>query len=153
MLMQKRLKTIAVTIGLLILASLIPALAKGSRSSGGSHYSSGGGHHSSGASHYSSTGSHHSSGGSHYSSYSTGSSRRSSHSLSNSHNSNYFSGVKRDSHGRIARSSSARQEFMTQTGYSHGRPGYVVDHVIPLKRGGCDCPANMQWQTKADAKA
>jgi len=22
-----------------------------------------------------------------------------------------------------------------------------------LKRGGCDCPANMQWQTKAAAKA
>jgi hypothetical protein len=28
---------------------------------------------------------------------------------------------------------------MTQTGYPHGRPGYVVDHVIPLKRGGARC--------------
>jgi len=32
----------------------------------------------------------------------------------------------RDSHGRIARSPESRQEFMTQTGYPHGRPGYVV---------------------------
>jgi hypothetical protein len=29
---------------------------------------------------------------------------------------------------------------MTQTGYPHGRPGYVVDHIIPLKRGGADEP-------------
>jgi hypothetical protein len=29
----------------------------------------------------------------------------------------------------------------------------VVDHVVPLKRGGADRPENMQWQTKADAKA
>ena len=26
-------------------------------------------------------------------------------------------------------------------------PGYVVDHKVPLKRGGPDSPANMQWQT------
>ena len=40
------------------------------------------------------------------------------------------------------------------TGWTRGRcPGYVVDHVKPLKRGGADIPANMQWQTKAEAKA
>ena len=43
-------------------------------------------------------------------------------------------------------------EFRRQTGYPHGRPGYIVDHVIPLARGGCDCPDNMQWQTLAQSK-
>lgn len=32
-------------------------------------------------------------------------------------------------------------------------PGYVIDHVIALKRGGADDPANMQWQTVAEARA
>jgi len=61
--------------------------------------------------------------------------------------------VQRDSHGRIKRSETAKHEFMRMTGYAYGRPGYVVDHVIPLKRGGCDCPSNMQWQTTQEAKA
>jgi hypothetical protein len=69
------------------------------------------------------------------------------------HASSYCTSCARDSHGRIARSPEARQEFMTQTGYPHGRPGYVVDHIIPLKRGGADEPWNMQWQTIADGKA
>jgi hypothetical protein len=32
-------------------------------------------------------------------------------------------------------------------------PGYVVDHIVPLKRGGADSPENMQWQTRAEARA
>ncbi len=32
-------------------------------------------------------------------------------------------------------------------------PGWIVDHVRPLCAGGPDIPANMQWQTIADAKA
>ncbi len=32
-------------------------------------------------------------------------------------------------------------------------PGYVGDHVVPLKRGGADRPSNMQWQGTAEAKA
>jgi hypothetical protein len=61
--------------------------------------------------------------------------------------------VKRDADGKIHRDSKAKHDFMKQTGYPNGRPGYVVDHIVPLKEGGCDCPANMQWQTKAEAKA
>ena len=63
------------------------------------------------------------------------------------------SGVARDSHGKIKRSETAKDAFMQTTGYPHGRPGYVVDHITPLKRGGCDCPSNMQWQTIQEAKA
>jgi hypothetical protein len=59
----------------------------------------------------------------------------------------------RDQHGRIQRSQAAKDEFMRQTGYPHGRPGYVVDHIVPLECGGADDPGNMQWQTVAEAKA
>jgi hypothetical protein len=69
------------------------------------------------------------------------------------HRKNYAAGVTRDKNGRIARSSKAKEQFMKQTGYPHGRPGYVVDHKVPLKRGGKDDPSNMQWQSKQDAKA
>jgi len=67
--------------------------------------------------------------------------------------SDYNYSVPRDSRGRIKRDPIARYNFMKQTGYPHGRPGYVIDHIKPLKKGGCDCPSNMQWQTKAAAKA
>jgi hypothetical protein len=42
---------------------------------------------------------------------------------------------------------------MRQTNYSHGRPGYVIDHIVPLACGGADSPSNMQWQTAAEATA
>ena len=68
-------------------------------------------------------------------------------------------GVARDSRGRIARASQPKTQFKKgspcpATGKSWGScPGYVIDHVVPLKRSGADKPANMQWQTKAEAKA
>jgi hypothetical protein len=67
-------------------------------------------------------------------------------------------GVSRDSHGKIARSPHALQQFKKShpcpgTGKTYGScPGYVVDHVTPLKRGGADTPSNMQWQTRDAAK-
>lgn len=65
----------------------------------------------------------------------------------------------RDSRGHIARSRAATRQFKKahpcpSTGRTSGAcPGYVIDHVTPLKRGGADAPGNMQWQTKAAAKA
>jgi 5-methylcytosine-specific restriction endonuclease McrA len=62
-------------------------------------------------------------------------------------------------YGRIRRSSSARHAFRElhpcpATGLTAGScPGYVVDHVVPLKRGGADSPENMQWQSTAEVKA
>lgn len=73
--------------------------------------------------------------------------------------STYTHGVKRDSHGRIKRSTAAKDAFKRQhpcpsTGRSSGAcPGYVVDHKIALECGGLDSPLNMQWQTTAAAKA
>lgn len=32
-------------------------------------------------------------------------------------------------------------------------PGYIADHITALKHGGLDEPGNIQWQTRADAKA
>lgn len=81
-----------------------------------------------------------------------------SHSSSGSHKSTYAAGAKRDSHGKIARSEKSKDEFKKQhpcpsTGKTHGScPGYVIDHVTPLKRGGADAPSNMQWQTTEAAK-
>jgi len=64
----------------------------------------------------------------------------------------------RDAHGHIKRSASAIRTFKKlhpcpSTGKSKGKcPGFVIDHIVPLYKGGCDCPENMQWQTIADAK-
>ena len=65
----------------------------------------------------------------------------------------------RTANGRIARSPAARRSFQAShpcpaTGRTAGAcKGYVIDHVIPLKRGGADVSSNMQWQTTAAAKA
>lgn len=67
-------------------------------------------------------------------------------------------GVERTPSGKIARSPRARAEFKRKnpcplTGRpSGGCPGYVIDHVMPLKRNGLDRPANMQWQKTAAAR-
>jgi hypothetical protein len=77
---------------------------------------------------------------------------------SGQHRSTYATGVQRDSHGRIERSERAKHDFQKghpcpSTGKTSGAcPGYVIDHVKPLKRGGQDAPSNMQWQTTQAAK-
>lgn len=70
-----------------------------------------------------------------------------------------YSTGQRDGHGRIKRSEAAKDAFKRQhpcpaTGKSNGAcPGYVIDHVKPLAKGGADVPSNMQWQTQSAAKA
>jgi len=146
----KRLSAIA---GAVLLSLPLVVGARG----GGTH-SSASGTHSSGT---------HSSGGHSSSSHSTGThSSTSAHghtagsgatAPSTSHSTKAV-GVKRDSHGRIARSEKAKHDFQKShpcpsTGRSSGAcPGYVVDHVVPLKRGGADNASNMQWQTVQAAK-
>ena len=72
--------------------------------------------------------------------------------------SDYCVTCERDSHGRIKRSLEARKAFKKMqpcpsTGKSFGRcPGYIIDHIIPLKRGGLDDPYNMQLQTIEESK-
>lgn len=67
--------------------------------------------------------------------------------------------LQRDTRGRIERSHAATDQFRKSnpcpaTGKTSGAcPGYVIDHVIPLYRGGPDAPANMQWQSQQEAKA
>ena len=82
-----------------------------------------------------------------------------SHSVSHAHEGRAYPGVKRDAHGKIARDLHAKDAFRRMhpcpaTGKSYGAcPGWVVDHVQALKHGGTDDPSNMQWQTRAAAKA
>lgn len=65
----------------------------------------------------------------------------------------------RDDQGHIARSRRARAAFKRNnpcpaTAESKGPcPGYVIDHIKPLACGGEDAPDNMQWQTRAAARA
>jgi hypothetical protein len=137
--------------GTILLVLAMAAITAGH--GGGSHYS---GSHYSGSSHLSSSSGHHSS-NFHGRSSTFGSSTHGYYASGSHHDATSHShaavGVERDSHGRIKRSEEAKREFMRQTGYPHGRPGYVIDHIIPLKRGGADSPSNMQWQTIAEAKA
>jgi hypothetical protein len=138
----------------LALATVVACTAPGvfARSSPGSHSST----HSASSSHSSRSHS------------ATGSQSSGSHSETKSHSSSTHSGtgsqsktapgVHRDSHGKIARDPRQTNAFKKQhpcpsTGKTSGScPGYVIDHIKPLKRGGADSPSNMQWQTEGAAK-
>lgn len=75
------------------------------------------------------------------------------------HPATYCRTCERTPAGRIKRNTAARNQFRLEepspaTGSTSGPcPGYVVDHIRALKRGGEDTPANMQWQTTAQARA
>jgi hypothetical protein len=50
-------------------------------------------------------------------------------------------------------STAAKTQFMRETGYRNGRPGYVVAYRKPLACGGTDDTSNLLWLTVAEAKA
>ena len=50
------------------------------------------------------------------------------------------------------RGTTAKRAFARATGYPHGRPGYVIDHILPLCLDGPDSVANLQWQTIAEGR-
>ena len=54
---------------------------------------------------------------------------------------------------QLPRSRAVIRQFATLTGYPRGRPGWVVDHKVPLCAGGpkVDVLANLQWQEKAES--
>lgn len=70
-----------------------------------------------------------------------------------------YPGLRRDARGRIARDPHAKEAFRRNhpcpsTGKKYGVcPGWIVDHIRALKHGGADDPRNMQWQTRAAARA
>lgn len=57
-----------------------------------------------------------------------------------------------DGNASTCRSYAVKHKFDVLNGYSHGRSGYVVDHVCALANGGIDAVSNMQYQTIADGK-
>ena len=63
------------------------------------------------------------------------------------HSSVYCVTCVRDNNGHIQRNEAAKKAFMRQSGFPNGRPGSVVDHIVPLYKGGEDTPENMQWLT------
>lgn len=79
------------------------------------------------------------------------------HHIKHTHHTKRTTHANRSTHK--ARSTTARARFQRAnpcpaTGKRTGAcPGYVVDHKVPIKRGGPDSPANMQWQTREAAKA
>lgn len=80
-----------------------------------------------------------------------GGSHRQHHSSGISH-STHSQSVARDSHGKIARSESAKHVFLKEHGYSEDPAGCEVDHVLPLYAGGDDTPVNMQLLSTAERR-
>lgn len=60
--------------------------------------------------------------------------------------------VKRDAAGQILRNYAELYAFKKASGYPRGRPGFVVDHVVPLCACGSDTRDNMTWARADSAK-
>jgi hypothetical protein len=60
---------------------------------------------------------------------------------------------KREVQARVRKLQFSQHPCPATGGTSGACMGYVIDHVVPLKRGGTDAPRDMQWQTTAEAKA
>jgi len=61
--------------------------------------------------------------------------------------------VREKASGALVRSAYRKHLFWRMTGYPTGRPGYAVDHIVPLACGGCDLPSNMEWLTISEWRA
>jgi hypothetical protein len=48
---------------------------------------------------------------------------------------------------------SPRREFARRSGFPEGRPGYVIDYIVPLRAGGSKSSDNMRWVPVDDASA
>lgn len=49
------------------------------------------------------------------------------------------------------RSTTQTDRFKRLTGFPHGRPGYIINHMRPLHCHGADLPSNMVWEDSAFA--
>ena len=50
---------------------------------------------------------------------------------------------------KVERSATAKKRFLRSKGYKKVPPGYEIDHVISLSKGGRDEPSNMQLIPKS----
>jgi hypothetical protein len=82
-----------------------------------------------------------------------------SHHTYQSHHSRLSSGSKkaarvtRTKKGKIKRSQSEKKKFLHSRGYKRVPPGYEVDHITPLYKGGSDKANNMQLIPKLQHRA
>ena len=53
---------------------------------------------------------------------------------------------------KVKRSKTNRDAYLKSKGYKKVPPGYEVDHIIPLSKGGTDTPENMQLIPKSTHK-
>ncbi len=62
-------------------------------------------------------------------------------------------GVTRTRKGKIKRSQSEKKKFLHSHGYKPVPPGYEVDHITPLYKGGADKAYNMQLIPESQHRA